>query len=205
MTEKKLSEGFFCRSKIYDDRYENLTISAAQSGFEGHSMEFGVWKGASISHLASYYPSRKFWGFDSFSGLPEPWVRSFDCSRMNKKGDFGLDAIPELPSSIHLVIGPFDETLPVWLAQNEGSVAFVHIDSDLYSSSQTILKTLNKRIVPGTVIVFDELRDWNNQGVYERWKEGEWKALIEWIDGCDRVVEPLSRTNWVEGTIRVLV
>ena len=204
MNEKKLSEGFFRLSNVYEDRFQNLTASAVESGFFGHSLEFGVWKGASLNHLASYYPSNTFWGFDSFCGLPEPWFRSFDKSRMNRKGDFALDTLPEMTHGIRLVVGTFEEVLPVWLTQNDGDVSFIHIDSDLYHSSKTVLRHLNRRIVPGTVIAFDELRDWNEQGVYERWKEGEWKALVEWMAEFDRVVEPLSRTNWIEGTIRVL-
>ena len=204
MNEIKLSESFLCLSDIYEDRFQNLTASAAASDFFGHSIEFGVWKGVSLNHLASRYPSNIFWGFDSFCGLPEPWYRSFDKLRMNRKGDFALDTIPEMAHGVKIVVGRFEEALPVWMAQNSGEVSFIHIDSDLYASSRIILKHLNSRIVPGTVIVFDELRDWNEQGVYERWKEGEWKALVEWIAEFDRIVEPLSRTNWIEGTIRVL-
>ena len=204
MSRSKLSEGFFCLTDVYEDRFQNLVSSAAKSEFFGHSIEFGVWKGASINHLALSYPSTVFWGFDSFRGLPEPWYRSFDKSRMNKQGDFALDGIPKVVSGVKIVIGDFEESLPAWMKQNAGEVSFIHIDSDLYSSSKSILKHLNRRIVPGTVVVFDELRDWKEQGVYERWKEGEWKALVEWIAEFDRVVEPLSRTNWIEGTIKVL-
>ena len=79
----------------------------------------------------------------------------------------------------------------------------MHIDSDLYSSCKTILESLNAKIVPGTVIVLDELCDWLDQGVYERWKEGEWAALSEWLHNYGREVQVLSRTDWIEGAVVV--
>lgn len=203
MTECLLADGFKS-VPVHEDRLRNLQFSLQASGFFGYSMEFGVWTGTSLTFIASKFPDKPFLGFDSFRGLPTPWYRSFDRAKMNHKGDFSLATPPPMPKNVNLVVGRFDETLPLWLQRNEGPVSFIHIDSDLYASAKTVLTHLNDRIEAGTVVVFDELRDWNEQGAYERWGEGEWRALIEWILEADRIIEPLFRTDWIEGTVRVL-
>ena len=67
----------------------------------------------------------------------------------------------------------------------------------------TVLDTLNKQIKPGTVIALDEFCDWNEQGAYERWREGEALALVDWCSEHGRKVRPLARTNWIEGSVVV--
>ena len=54
-------------------------------------------------------------------------------------------------------------------------VAFIHSDSDLYSSTKTTLDNLKGRIQKGTVIVFDEYLN------YPGWEENEFKAFQEFI------------------------
>ena len=67
--------------------------------------------------------------------------------------------------------GWFEETLPVWLAANEGPVSFIPIDCDLYSSTRTILTLLAERIVPGTIGLFDEYFN------YPNWEKHEYKRF----------------------------
>ena len=52
-------------------------------------------------------------------------------------------------------------------------IAFVHIDSDLYSSAKTVLSNLAPCIKPGTIIVFNEYFN------YPNWKKHEFKAFQE--------------------------
>ena len=67
-----------------------------------------------------------------------------------------------MPDNVQLHRGLFDRTLPGWLHDNIGPVTFLHIDCDLYSSTQSIFKALADRIVPGTIIVFDEYFNYPN-------------------------------------------
>jgi hypothetical protein len=53
--------------------------------------------------------------------------------------------------------------------------AFLHMDADLYSSTRTVLDMMAPRIVPGTVIVFDEFFN------YPGWREGEYRAFMEFV------------------------
>jgi len=53
--------------------------------------------------------------------------------------------------------------------------AFLHIDSDLYSSAKTILHWLDERIVENTVILFDEYFN------FPFWQHHEFKAFQEFV------------------------
>lgn len=133
----------------------------------GMNLEFGVRFGESTRWIAQADPTRTLHGFDSFQGLPEDW-------HIQKKGVYSTHgSLPELPKNVELHIGWFDDTLPGFIERHEGPVRFMNIDCDLYSATRSVLDKLAERIVPGTVIVFDEylLNDW--------WREDEFKAFQE--------------------------
>jgi hypothetical protein len=134
----------------------------------GLVLEFGVWKGASIRHLASRLSPRVIYGFDSFEGLPESWSLGIP------KEAFRLEALPVVPPNVELIKGWFDATSADFLAKHLEPIALLHIDSDLYSSAKYVLDAYGSRIVPGTVIVFDDYMN------YPKWTEGESKAFSEW-------------------------
>jgi predicted O-methyltransferase YrrM len=137
---------------------------------QGLMLEFGVFSGTTINHIAARCPEREIHGFDSFQGLPESWGAV-------PKGTFDAGGtFPPVRANVRLHAGWFDVTLPEFLARHDGPVAFVHIDSDLYSSARTVLEGLAPRMVPGTIVVFDEFMN------YPRWKEHEYKAFFEFVD-----------------------
>lgn len=199
-----LHRRFLQLSSPFPDRISHLIDCADQAGTHGAFLELGVWKGDSVNALARAFPARIIDGFDSFQGLPETWIRSFDGKRLSAKGEFALTELPAVEENVRLHVGFFEASLPRWLATEDGPVSFLHLDCDLYSSTSIALDLLNPRIRPGTVIVFDELCDWNEQGAYQRWRDHEWRALGEWVGRHRRSVEPLSRTNWIEGALQVL-
>jgi hypothetical protein len=82
-------------------------------------------------------------------------------------------------------------------------VGLVHIDSDLYSSARDVLTLLNDRIVPGTVLAFDELTELNPRLPYPNWREHEWRALNEWLQSNDRTVVPIGRTLEYQAAFQV--
>ena len=65
--------------------------------------------------------------------------------------------------------------MPPFLAQNAGNVSLLHIDCDLYSSTQYVLTALKDRLQPGAVIVFDEFFN------YHGFRLHEYKAFYEFI------------------------
>lgn len=152
--------------------------------------EFGVFTGQSLRQIRNYRKPPVF-GFDSWQGLPEKWEHGGNVP--HDAGHFACDVPGDFAVGVHLVQGWFADTLPQWLAANDDDVALVHIDCDLYSSCREVLSALDDRIKPGTVIVFDELCSFD--GSYPNWRDGEWRALHEWISACGRTLRPIGRTD----------
>lgn len=139
-----------------------LGIDAAVS--DGLVMEFGVRFGSTIRQIAALV-DQEVHGFDSFEGLPEQWNHE-------PKGSYSTNGvIPNVPDNVALYAGWFEDTLPAFLNSHVGPVRFMNIDCDIYSSTKTVLDLLADRIIPGTVIVFDEYIG------NEHWREDEFKAF----------------------------
>ncbi|MFD2727398.1 class I SAM-dependent methyltransferase [Hyunsoonleella rubra] len=159
-------------NKAFEDRFDLLTESIKHIEVEdGLVLEFGVYKGETINHIANHINKNKLiYGFDSFEGLKEPWIF------MNKGGfSDAAGVMPSVPENVTLVKGFFSETLPDFTSNTDAMISLLHIDSDLYSSAKTIFNELNSLIVKGTVIVFDEFFN------YPNWKNGEFKAWNEFV------------------------
>lgn len=179
-----------------------LEATARALAQPGHVLEFGVFQGRSIRVLASALRGRAVHGFDSFTGLPEPWQRAPDS--IYDAGHFATNGLPDVPANVQLWPGFFDASLPPWLAEHAGPAALVHVDCDLASSTATVLHLLDDRIVPGTRLVFDELCDWAASGTYPCWRDGEWKALCDWLAGRGRRVRPVARGPRFSAVFEVL-
>jgi hypothetical protein len=158
---------------MFRDRWAQLAEALRLAPAQGLCLEFGVQDGASINHMAALAPERTFHGFDSFEGLPEDWSGTFEL-----KGKFSRQgALPAVRSNVQLHKGWFDKTLPEFLAETGEPVAFLHVDCDLYSSTHTVLELLSRRLVAGSVIIFDEYLN------YPNWQVHEFRAFQEW---CER-------------------
>jgi hypothetical protein len=142
---------------------------------KGHIAEFGVFKGESINYLANLIEPKVIYGFDSFLGLEEDF--SLDCP----KGTFSLNGVlPAVRNNVFLVQGSFSDTLPEWLENNPGPFSLVNIDCDTYESTSIVLNSLGpKRIVSGTLIIFDEYFGFHN------WEKHEFKAWKEYCTKYD--------------------
>ena len=138
---------------------------------KGLVAEFGVNEGGSINHLAKLMKDRTLDGFDSFEGLPENW-----SGNMMEAGYFSRGGkLPKVAKNVRLHAGWFSASLPKFVAANPGDAAFLHVDCDIYSSTVTIFEQLEARIVPGTIILFDEYFN------YPAWQMHEHKAFSEFI------------------------
>jgi predicted O-methyltransferase YrrM len=141
-------------------------LSLAPSG--GLALEFGVFTGTTLKIIAAARADERVYGFDSFDGLPEHWRAGFP------QGAFDTDSLPDVPGA-ELVVGLFGDVLPGFLAEHDGPVDFVHIDSDLYSSAKTVLDLVGPRLRAGSVLVFDEYFN------YPDWTEHEYRAWSEYV------------------------
>lgn len=143
-------------------------------------LEFGVSKGNTIrkwTEINTHSRSR-FYGFDSFEGLPEDWNKN------KPKGTFSTGGqAPELQDSrTEFIKGRFQQTLYGFLENFDGRGRIVmHVDCDLYSSALFSLTVLDRFVVPGSIVLFDEFRDLENEFAafldYTRAFYRSWQAL----------------------------
>jgi hypothetical protein len=157
----------FKEHKVFNNKFNILDYALNLANTDGLFLEFGVYQGLTINHIASKN-NNTIYGFDSFCGLPEYWRDGFD------KGAFST-RLPKVKANVILVPGWFDKSLPVFLSENKKNCSFIHIDCDLYSSAKVIFDLLEDRI-DNTIIVFDEFFN------YPGWLDGEFKAFKEFTD-----------------------
>ncbi len=156
---------------------EVLRFASDLVKLKGLFIELGVCTGKTINFIAGLNPHQKIYGFDSFEGLPEDWIRD---DKVITAGTFGFKNPTLLPPVLHnveLIKGWFNDTLIDFMKTHdfEEPIAFLHIDSDIYSSAATAFKILGDRLKPGTILVFDELYN------YPGCENHEFKAFQEFL------------------------
>lgn len=117
-------------------------------------LEFGVANGASFNWWMTQNtnPESKFYGFDTFTGLPEDFGHF-------KKGTFASGT--ELPSIKdnrgQFFQGLFQQTLPGFLKNFDNKKKTVlMLDADLYTATLFTLTSLAPYFKEGDIILFDE-------------------------------------------------
>jgi hypothetical protein len=154
-----------------ESQRELIDYSLKAVGIDGHFLEFGVFTGGTIRYIARRIGQRTIHGFDSFEGLPEAWSGfNLGGKAFDRKGQ-----LPRVPNNVLLHRGYFDASLPKWLDEHAGPIAFMHLDCDIYSSTRTIFELTAPRLVPGSVILFDEYFNFPN------WEKHEFKAFQEFV------------------------
>lgn len=160
----------------------------------GIALEFGVFKGASINHTANRYPSRKFYGFDSFEGFPNDGRNDWDQ-------DFSVQGrLPNVPSNATLIKGYFSDTLDEFLSKVDEDIVVVNIDCDIYSSTKCVFDSLirYKKVNAGLVLAFDELIN------YSDYIWNEMYALFELLEATNlgvRWISCHSKVRLIEETM----
>lgn len=155
-------------------------------------MEFGVWEGHSLRHWVSlnWNPESRFFGFDSFVGLPQQW-------RRRPAGYFSVEGqTPDIDDPrVGYQIGWFNETLCPWLAGEgqevlRGRTPVVHLDGDLFHSGLYVLTRLH------TVLDRYHL-------LIDNYSGGEARSLHDYLTAYGASFEPrLARKR--KGVSRVL-
>jgi hypothetical protein len=155
-------------AKGFATKWAMIEFAIRQIDRPGLVLEFGVAKGSTINFMAER-TERTIYGFDSFEGLPEPWITGRD------EGRYRVGGLPKVAPNVQLRVGTFDATLPAFVRERDEPVAFLHIDSDLYSSAKTVFDHLGDRIGSGALILFDEYFN------YPGWRLHEYKAFQEFV------------------------
>lgn len=156
----------------FGDNVALLSSALARAPVQGAIVECGVYHGRTVNLLAKWAPDRRVFGFDSFEGLPQDWTGRESAGSYSTGG-----RLPEVRENVELVKGWFDRTLPAFAArleqQAESTIALLHIDCDIYSSTLEALTALGPRLAPGAVVVFDEYTG------YAGWRDHEARAWDE--------------------------
>ena len=146
-------------------------------------LEFGVYRGESINWwLNKLGIESNLYGFDSFEGLNEDWY--FGCP----KGTFKVESIPQIVApNIRFVKGWFEDSLVPFLSTSKKlkSNLVIHLDADLYIPTIFVLRTLNKLLIPNTIVIFDEF--W--------FVKDEFKALLDFISETGKTFEYIAITD----------
>lgn len=159
----------------------------------GLFLEFGVYKGRSLSVIARHLQSLgggHVYGFDSLRGLPSAFLGGAGLSDKSELGEdlpaghFQADLEEvEMEDNAELVIGYFNETLPGFLegrlpngnAPAPEPLRLVHLDCDLASSTLEVLMALAPLITPGCVVVLDDFVN------FYGFREATFKGFEEFI------------------------
>lgn len=153
-------------TRFFGSQAATLRFAASIARVDGLVLELGVRFGTSLRVLHDAV-GQDVHGFDTFTGLPEAW-HEVPAGAYSTGG-----RVPDLGPGLHLHRGLFSETLPPFLADHTGPVRLVNVDCDLYAAAAGALDDLAPRVVPGTVLVFDEYL------MNPRWREDEHKALTD--------------------------
>lgn len=139
------------------------------NGIGGDYAEFGSFGGYtfrlawSAARLVGY--DCQMWAFDSFSGLPggadarDEHPRWTEGTMATPVADFhALCRKWGIPAGrYHVVPGFYSETLPEpGSSPRPERIAFAHVDCDLYSSTIDVLRFVESRLGPGSVVAFDD-------------------------------------------------
>ena len=162
-----LINDYFVFFRNYDKRFELYKAVSSHYRLDETELvylEFGVASGHSffwwIKH--NQHASSRFWGFDTFEGLPEDWG-------VYKKGAMSFaPADPKLQDSrAGFIKGIFQHTLAAFLKENGNQMAgkpkIIHLDADLFSSTIFALSQLYPFLQKGDLIFFDEFNVANHE------------------------------------------
>ncbi len=150
-------------------------------------LEFGVFEGQSLKTWSNLNrdSETRYWGFDSFEGLPEDWRPG------TRRGSFSTSGqVPNIDDPrVGFVVGWFQETLLPFLTEyRPRNPIVVHHDSDLYSSTLYCLTTMDSFLPSGTILIFDDFSDSLHQ----------YRAFMDYCSAYRKAFNVIGLTRSVE-------
>ena len=120
---------------LFNDQGQIRTYAIEKVAKSGFLLEFGVFDGTSINHFADRLTARgdtrPIFGFDAFLGLQENWAGTDFQAKGQQFNRDGL--VPRVRQNVSLMKGWIEDTLPTFLKQHQGPIAFIHVDTDTYT------------------------------------------------------------------------
>jgi O-methyltransferase len=146
---------------VFEDRhalYNALITKVLPESFA--YLEFGCASGEVVERWAANcpHPASRFWGFDTFTGMPEQW-RGFGW-RVPAGAWTQNGVVPQSHDPrVAFVEGLFQDSVPKFLEDTNLFTRFdhfvIHIDADLYSAALYVLAMLHP-ILDRATVLFDE-------------------------------------------------
>jgi hypothetical protein len=156
--KKKLAfDDFFKLVRNYEERFklhEFVLKSEKLVDTQIDYLEFGVADGTSFGWWLkeNKNASSRFFGFDTFEGLPENWG-------IFKKGEMAPEQLKFQDNRYKFIKGLFQTTMPDLLKStdfNNNIRKVIHLDADLFSSTLFVLVSIYYILKPGDILIFDE-------------------------------------------------
>jgi O-methyltransferase len=161
---KTILNDFYNPKRDYSKRYELYQYVSDKLNLKNEGiiyLEFGVCGGHSFKWWLNNCISieSRFYGFDTFEGLPEKWGTF-------SKGDMAA-GIPDFSDNrATFVKGLFQESVPVFLKEYDLATVtrrIVHLDADLFSSTLYALTSIAPYLRKGDILIFDEFNVPNHE------------------------------------------
>lgn len=155
---------FYSPKRDYNKRYQRYQYVVDKLSLKDaniDNLEFGVCNGNSFQWWVnnSHNVHSKFYGFDTFEGLPEDWG-TFN------KGDMAANIPILIDNRAEFIKGLFQETLPSFLLNQKKrseTRKIIHLDADLFSSTLYTLTSLAPYLKKGDILLFDEFNVPNHE------------------------------------------
>lgn len=177
-------------------------------GIRGDVLECGVWRGgssmmAALAFSRSGASDRRFFLYDTFSGMSEPTVEDGQVAHREwakrERQEFNTwcyspveevrrnmraTGLPD--AAVVLVKGKVEDTLP---ETAPGEIALLRLDTDWYESTKHTLEHLFPRLTEGGVLIVDDYGYW----------EGARRAVDEYMTshGIPSLLHRVDRTGRV--------
>jgi O-methyltransferase len=184
--KKKFKFNDFYTSTInFDSRTEMYDFVKKEEKLDDavNFIEFGVFRGKSLKWWveSNNHKDSRFYGFDTFTGLPEDWGNY-------KKGTFSLEGkLPDIQDDrCEFIKGLFQDTTYETLKKVDFSKRSIfHVDVDLYTATVFVLAAIHPYLKENDIILFDEF------GVPMH----EFKAFQEFTNSFYVKLEPIAAKN----------
>lgn len=166
---KKIDHNDFLKpGRKYTDRVKGFELVINKFNLaEGNPityLEFGVASGTSFRWWVTHskHARSRFFGFDTFEGLPEKWGLFYN------KGDMKHEMLALEDTRHQFIKGLFQDTFLKFINENSGELnsgkrKIIHLDADLFSATLFVLSQIYPFLKKGDVIICDEFSVANHE------------------------------------------
>ena len=137
------------------DAYALYSLVRMQASVPGSFAEIGMFRGGSARIICSLKGEKKFYGFDTFQGLPERRAEDekwFKTRQFLASKDVVAASLAGF-NNVKLIEGVFPESGSIL---NGERLSFVNLDVDLYESILSSLNFIWDKLTPGGMVLIHD-------------------------------------------------